>query len=337
MLKFNSPAVTSALEVRRAIYSHEPLNPGDMDLVFSGIRKAGKSPDPEWTSLFSEALTDFVVHQNDPPDYVSGEKSDWLMNKLREGGGISSKAEFAMVIDVMNHALGVPPKLSAFALREIATAITKGRRTAFTDEDHPAGVATKPDADALRAVLYAATTGSVCHVTREEAEVLFEIANATVDGKVDPAFEDLFARAIGNYLMAISLHAPGMADALHREKWLDEREALPGFFSRIFGNHAKMGFSDMLKTPLQAAEAGMAKLNAEDERARAASEEITEPEADWVVEQLLRDGKISSAETKLLQWLANEAHALPPKLKALLDKTNSSRQKSDAFGRRAAS
>jgi len=127
-----------------------------------------------------------------------------------------------MLIDVMTHALGVPLSLSAFALREIKTAIVNGRRGAVSDQSHPAGVMTKADVESLWSVLYAATTGTAGHVSQEEAEVLFEIAHATARTQTDPSFDDLFARAIGNYLMATSLRVPGAADTLHFEKWLDE-------------------------------------------------------------------------------------------------------------------
>jgi hypothetical protein len=320
----------TAVQVRRAIYNHGTLRPDDMDLVFKVARKAGPNACTEWTQLFSEAVADYVVHQNDAGSCIPEQKANWLIAALQEGGGISTKAEFAMLIDVMNSALGVPASLSAFGLSEIKTAILKGRRGAFTDEDHPAGVVTKPDVEALRAILFAATSGSACHITQEEAEALFDIAHATAKGKVDPSFEDLFARAVGNYLMAISMHVPSESEELHREKWLDEREKLPGFFSRIIGNKSTMGFFDMLKTPLELADEGMAKLDAEDDRERAKSEKITDQEADWVAAHLTRDGKLTSAETRLLKWLGDEASSLPPKLKSMVEKANS-------FGRRAAS
>ena len=124
----------------------------------------------------------------------------------------------------MNSALGVPPSLSAFVLGEIEAAIVSGRRNAIGGGDHAAGTMTKADVEALRSALYAATTGTAGHVTREEAEALFDIAHATADGTCDPAFDELFARAIGNYLMAICWHAPSSEQALHRQRWLDTRE-----------------------------------------------------------------------------------------------------------------
>jgi len=312
----------TAVQVRKVIYGHEKLRPADMDLVFEVARKAGPNPCREWTQLFSEAVTDYLVRQAGPNGYISNGKASWLMKQFQQGGGICTRAEFAMLIDVMTSASGVPPALSAFALDEIKTAILKGRRGAFTDEDHPKGVITKADVEALRAVLFAATPGSACHVTQEEAEVLFDIADATAGGKVDSSFDDLFARAIGNYLMAMSLHGGSAEQELHREKWLDEREKLPGFFARMMSKVSEIGFRDTLKSPLELAEEDMAKRNAEDERERAESEMVTDVESQWVLAHLTRDGKLSSAEKHLLDWLSAEGHALPTSLKALVDQSN---------------
>jgi hypothetical protein len=328
MLKYNLPSAgaasngdmgvpTSALEVRQRIYSHDPLTRGDMDLVFAAVRQSSRSLNAEWTSLFSEAVTDYMVHQNTPADYIPDDKAAWLMAELTKGGGVSTKVEFAMLIDVMKSAMGVPPALSAFALNEIKSAILSGKRTAFTDEDHPAGRVCAADVEALRAVLYAATAGSPGHVTREEAEALFEIAHATAQGKVDPSFDDLFARAVGNYLMAICEHVPSRSEALHRDQWLDEREHMSGFFSRLF-NRGGESVMDLLRTPLEAAEDDIKKLNAEDDAARAESEKVTADEAQWVMDHLTREGPLTSAERRLLQWLGNEVFALPEKLKEMV-------------------
>ena len=312
----------TALQVRRSIYSHEPLTPADMNIVFAVARKAGPNACPEWTSLFSEALTDYVVHENTPPDYIPERKAQWLMSELTKSGGISTKAEFAMLIDVMTSAFGVPPSLSAFALNEIKTAIVSGKRDAFGGADHSACVVTKSDVEALRAVLYAATTGSAGHVTKEEAEVLFQIADATANKAADSAFDDLFARAIGNYLMAISSQMPSTAEALHREAWLDERESMTGFFSRMLARTGLESFLDTLKSPLEAAEERLAEREVHEDALRAASEKITDGEAQWVEIHLMRDGKLSSAEVRLLDWLTAEAAVLPPSLRALAAKAN---------------
>lgn len=310
----------TAREVRRAIYSHNILAPADMDLVFDVARRAGRSPCPEWTNVFCEAVTDYVVHQNSPQDYISQDKADWLIAKLSNSGGIASKSEFDMLIDVMTHALSVPPSLSAFALREIKTAIVSGRRDIYSNEGHPADVITREDVEAMRAVLYAATTGAPGHVTREEAEALFEIAHATAHGNIDASFDELFARAIGNYLMAINFHVPDAAEALHREKWLNEEESLSGFMSRILQGTNRQGSFRVLLSPHEAFEADLARRDAEDRALRRETEQITSGEADWVLAHLTRDGALTSAEKRLLQFLGAEAPVIPPPLRGLVDK-----------------
>jgi hypothetical protein len=310
----------SALQVREAIYSHDQLTPSDMDLVFSTARKAGHQPCPEWTAVFCDALTDYMVHQNDPRDYIPQDKADWLTARLANDGGICARTEFAMLIDVMTHALGVPTSLSTFALNEIKAAIINGRRDAITGEDHPAGVVTKADVEALRAVLYAAKTGTAGHVTRDEAEVLFEIAHAT--SRADPAFDELFARAIGNYLMAINLHVPDAAEALHFEKWLDEKEDLRGFWSRMFHRPPTMNSFNVFASPADAYEADLVRQDAIDRSLLDERAKIADSDAAWVVAHLTRGGELSSAEKRLLQFLDAQALSIAPPLRALIDKAN---------------
>jgi hypothetical protein len=310
----------TALQVRKAIYSHDQLTVSDMDLVLGIARKAGRQPCPEWTAVFCDALTDYVVHQNDPADYIPQEKADWLTATLAKNGGVCSRTEFEMLIDVMTHALGVPTSLSTFALSEIKTAIIKGRRDAITGEDHPAGIVTKADVEALRAVLYAAKTGTPGHVTRDEAEVLFEIAHAT--SQADPSFDELFARAIANYLMAINLHVPDAAEALHFEKWLDEKEDLAGFWSRMFHGLPTGNSFNVFESPAKAYEADMARQDADDRTLLHERENITDSEAAWVIAHLTHEGELSSAEKRLLQFLEAQALSIAPPLRALIDKEN---------------
>jgi hypothetical protein len=316
------------LELRKTIYSHDRLTPSDMNLVFAVAQKIGGDPSQEWTNVLCEAMTDYLVHQNVPRDYIPQEKADWFVDKLAKGGGMSSKVEFAILIDVMTHAVGVPASLSAFALREIKTAIMSGRRNAITDEKHPAGVVTKADVDALRAVLYAATTGTACHVTQEEAEALFEIAHAV--SQADPSFDDLFARAVGNYLMAISLRSPDKTEALHFEKWLDEKGNISDFLSRMVQHGPEENSFNMLQSPGEASEADLARRDAEDDARRGETEKITDSEAAWVMAHLNRQGKLTSAEMRLLRFLETESPSIAPSLRALVGQPETA----GTFGRR---
>ena len=68
-----------------------------------------------------------------------------------------------------------------------------------TGECHaPPGRVTRADVEALRRVLYVASSKGFDQVTRAEAAVLFSIAETTIDAPNDPAYADHFARAVAN-------------------------------------------------------------------------------------------------------------------------------------------
>jgi hypothetical protein len=60
-------------------------------------------------------------------------------------------------------------------------------------------------------------------VTRPEAEVLFDINDAIGDPQANPAWTDLFVKAVTNVVMAASGQAvPTREEALRRDAWLIE-------------------------------------------------------------------------------------------------------------------
>ena len=122
--------------------------------------------------------------------------------------------------------------------------------------------------------------------------------------------------------MGISVHIPDDAEALHFEKWLDEKESLPGFWSRMLHQSPSSGSFDVFKSPSEAYEADMANLDAEDAALRAEAEKITASEAAWVIAHLTRSGDLTSAEKRLLQFLGAEAASIPPVLRTLVDQAN---------------
>jgi hypothetical protein len=224
-----------------------------------------------------------------------------------------------MLVDMMKSAFGVPPSLPASGLRGIEPTIASNLRNAVDGDGCAACVVTKGDVEALRSALHAAATGSVSYVTREEAGVLFEIARATANGTCDPAFDDLFARAVGNYLMATCWHGPSRNQVLHRKYWLDKRATFL-LFLPVSGQGESC--RESMKPALNSEKESMAALQYPGDAARTESGQIAATEVDWVVAHLTRQGSLTSAETRLLEWLGDEVNALPPKLRAVIESVN---------------
>jgi hypothetical protein len=204
-----------------------------------------------------------------------------------------------MLIRLIRNAVSVPPALASFAVSEIERAIMT-RRSIGAD-----------DLEALRTVVFAAAEGSSLHVNRDSAEALFRIADALAETSND-AFDDFFAKAIGNYLMGVAFRwTPTAEEARKAEDWLDE--PAPGFGDFL----AAMIDFDRIR---EADENVMKRRNDADETALGQAAPVDVAEADWLLLRLHRDGKISRAEQRLLNFLKREATIVAPALAALMNK-----------------
>jgi hypothetical protein len=319
----------AVLDLRRSIYAKDRVTRADLARLIALGRAATSAPCGEYAELLAEAATDLLVRQADPPGYIGAADADWLIGQLADGGGLSCHAEFKMLVDVLRYAVSAPPSLAAFAVREVEKAILSGHRAASGETDHSAGMVSSGDVAALHSLLFAPTEGSSLHVTRESAEALFDIAHATAKAENDPGFDDLFAKAIGNYLMGVAFHwTPTAAEAREHEKWTDRPASFADFFAKMVEEPLAKRFGGLsveTKTVDEADEALFASENAADAAEIKDGAVLKASAADWVIAHLTRDGPLSSAEKRLLEFLAREASSMPPALQDLVGKQHKER------------
>ncbi len=135
--------------------------------------------------------------------------------------------------------------------------------------------------------------------------MLFDINDATLNGDNDPAWRDLFVKAIANHVMTISgYEAPSREEALRRERWLDDANVnVAGFFGRMVS-----GWRDVLTSYTPPQEQRLA-----DALAREA-EAVQEHEAEWLRERILRNGSACANQQALLAFLKSESPSIHPAL-----------------------
>jgi hypothetical protein len=315
---------TGVLDLRRAIYAKDGVTRADLTRLLGLGRAAGPKACAEYADLLSEAASDLLVRQVDPPGYIAPADADWLIGQLNEGGGLSCRAEFAMLVDMLSQAVSAPPTLAEFAVREVEKSILTGRRAATGEPDHAPGIVTASDVAALHNLVFAPTEGSSLHVTRESAEALFDIAHATASAQNDAGFDDFFAKAVGNYLMGVAFRGTASAaEAREHEKWADHATSFADFFSKMVEQPLAQRFGGMLgatKSVDKIEEDAFAQQNAADAAEIKQASALKPGEADWVIAHLTRGGPLSSAEKRLLAFLASEAASMPPQLQALVEK-----------------
>jgi hypothetical protein len=308
-----------ALAARRLVYAEDGLaDPGEMEMLFRIDEAAGESA-PEWRSLLVEAGTDFLVHQQAPSGYVDEANADWLISRIEKDGKVKSATGLELLVKVLEAAKSSPPRLVRLALRQVQIAAIDGEGPLASGGALEPGRVGAAETALLRRILYAFGGDDGIAVTRAEAEVLFDINDATADADNDPAWTDLFVKAVANCIMSASGYAvPTREVALRHEEWLDAPTGgVAGFFAKM----AAGGFRGMLEAYREPdSEARWAAINRAKEAAFAAAGPVTQGEAEWLAGRIGRDGAIHENERALLRFIKEEGREIHPSLAPLIEK-----------------
>lgn len=310
LVEKGSVSAEDVLTLRQRVFNDGLVQRDEAEWIFA-IQEAAQDVAPDWEAFFIEAMVDIAVRQAQPYGYVTKESADWLIGELSSDGRVNGALELDAVIKVVDKATSCPPQMSGFALEQVKHAVIEGQGPARGPGLFAAGVVTEADVERLRGILYAFGGDGNVAVTRPEAEVLFDINDATSAADNHAAWSDLFVKAVANYLMNVSGYAvPSRKEALRREAWVSyATPEISVFFQRMLMG----GLAGVMQaySPVEAAEDREARM--------AAAERITEDEAKWLADRIGRDGDLHENEKALLTFLADESPNVHPALQTLVD------------------
>lgn len=304
------------LAFRRAYYDDGRITAAEADAIFSANSQCAERH-PTWVVFFCESLCDYVVHQMEPHGHVSQDNARWLIERISQDGKVESLCELDLLVAILEQAKTTPETLSAFALAQVKNAVTSGEGPLRNGKLLKPGVVDEADVDLLRRILYAYAGNGNIAITAAEADVLFEINDATASAANHPAWNDLFAKAIANHLMFATNHAPvSREEALRRDAWLNTAKPDVGNFIASMVTSLR----DIYRVAtFKETEAQRQRREAYFRDMRAA-EDISEGEARWLSERITRDGVLSDAEKAALLFIKQEASGIHPALEPLLAK-----------------
>ena len=307
------------LALRQEVFQDGVVDRSEAEALFA-IDRSVKDKVVEWSGFFIEAVTDYLVLVEAPKGYLSQENANWLIRTISSDGVVDKVVEFEMLMRCMEKADSMPATLSAFALHQVQAAIIDGKGAMADNRNSAKGVVSADDVKALRRVLYSYSSDGGLGVSRPEAEVLFDINDQTAESESDPAWTDLFSKAIAFSLMAsITHHAVHRDEALRRQEWLDDTTVSEsGFMAGVFSGGLRE-FGKKMKSDTSV-EGAHRQRNEVFEEANAKSEVIDAVEAEWLVARIGRDGILHANELALIEFLKNESPDLHPSLRPLLDK-----------------
>jgi hypothetical protein len=305
------------IDLRRKVFGDGVVSADEAELLFT-IHHRLDEESAEWRQFFIEALCDYVVQQAEPRGYVSVENAIWLIEQVMDDDIIETASELEAIIRIIETARSVPDQLIAFALMQVRFAVINGYGAAKLLEgeeaESVAGKVTSADVMLLRRILYAASGDRGAGISRDEAEILFDINDDTEGADNAPEWSELFVKAIGNaMLFACGHQVPTREDALRQDAFLQSREGVGGFLSRMaraIGRGQLGAKEDCVWEE---------RLEAHHDEAKAAGP-LTSEEAQWLIDRIGRDGAFSDNERAAICFIASESDSIDPALEPLIEK-----------------
>lgn len=303
-------------QLRHGVFWKGVVTEKDAEIAFLLNDRLGADADDSFGPFFIETLVDYVVWQAEPAGYVSQANADWLIDRIARSGHVDSASELELLVRILESAKLAPVKLVRFALDQVRDGVLDCRGVVGRDRSDSCGAVSEADVELMRRILYAFGGAGNTAVTQQEAEVLFDINDATPELDNHPAWSDLFVKALANFLMASSgYQVPSRHEALRREAWLDTPNGGVGVF-----------MSEMLVDSLQAVWANYRREVASEPRRPVDTSgvviefgpRVTAEEANWAAGRIGKDG-LRENEMALINFLKSQGAHLHPKLAPILN------------------
>lgn len=312
-------------KLRREIFDDGATDKGEADLVFR-LENEVRDKHESWNQLYVDALTDFFVWKAVPRGYVSEEQARYLIREVVRDNRIESGTELELMCNIMHWAESCPAELAEFVLYAVRDSILDPDESSYGRDREPK-VVDPVDVELIKRAIYAPATQSGTTVTRKEADVIFDINDATIETTNHPSWDRLFVFAIANHLMyPLAPYVPAPAEeVLRREEWLKERRGTAKLLKQVGKElvfSAKTGRLEWKHTMDTVLEGSVREIDAAEEARLAMEfrdrESIDETGARWLIERIERDGVLHKNEVALLTFIRNNSPEIHPSLEALM-------------------
>ncbi len=308
--------------LRREMFADGVVTRGEAETLLA-LDSAAAERCAEWEPLLVEAVTDYIVRQEEPFGYISAENADWLVGAVSSGRLVGSAAGLELLVKALEDAKYSPPGLSAFALRQVMHAVVEGKGPLMAGGSLVPGRITSAEVELLRRILYAFGGDGNIAITRAEAEILFTINERTASADNDPEWNDLFVKAIANFVMcSCGYEPPRREEALRRDHFFATSDPdVGGFLGRMLSG-GMQGVLEAYRTGADI-DSGWEVRNRANEALARRAERIDGGEAKWLADRIGRDGVLHDNERALLQFLKQASPSIHPVLQPLIEKAAS--------------
>lgn len=296
------------MTLRKAIFPDGIVSRSELETLFAIGEQAGDpatSGDPAWPQLFAEVCADFFLHEEQPEGYLTEEEFTHLQALVTRDNKRASALELHALSHLMTRARQVPATMARFLKDQLLALVAARPQPAIAHGDLPL----------IRAVIYAGGGANAFGISREEADFLFDLHDATAKAGNADGWRELFVKAISAHLMQHVGYQPiDREEALRRQEWVEDTSVQPGRFFNAMVSGGLKGIADAFKRKDEWTLRNEAHAAAVPLAQRVCGEETL-----WLDERIGRDGNVDDAERALIVYMRDELNApLPERLLNLI-------------------
>ena len=284
------------LDIRRKVMAPEKVLKRDAEALMR-LNETITTPTEAWKTLFSDAIVDYVVDSSASSGYlVADYKAKWLIEEIDADQHLDPETELNLLIKVMTKANIISPVLEVYMLKAVKDAVLNGSGFWAQGREMQAGCVGADDVELLRKIMYSVGGQGGIDISREEAEVIYDIHDATVGADNHESWDVMFSKMIACYMMAgMSSLEVDESWAVGRDVWLESDKGIDWSISNILKGYASFGKNQESPKPYVL-----------DRDLQTSLEAITEEEAFWLIERINADGRLTPSEAKMLMYLEQE-------------------------------
>jgi hypothetical protein len=312
------------LALRRLVWDDGRITELEAEAIFRADQVC-RAKARGWKEFYVDALTDFFVWKSDPPKYVSEPAGEFLIRHILRDNKIAGICELELLVNITYWAVDCPVQLHMLVLEAVRDSVLTPEERLYGWGRKP-GVITRPDVEIVRRAIYAQGSEGGFTVTRTEAELIFELEHAT-DGEANhESWQDLYVKAIANFLMFPrgARVVPSAAEQKRRDAWLEERRGVGELLKQAGKNSFRLSKIKEGWDSMDTFGRGEKREREERERAQLREalgrESIDEAEARWLLSKIGEDGKVTENERALLRFIRDNAPYIDPQLAEFIEK-----------------
>ena len=182
-------------QIKERLYDDGVIDRDEAEFLFAlndavADGSATVAEDADWSGLFVSALTDHVLQDEESPGTIDADEASYLIEKIGADGQIDGN-ELALLVNIAANATGESPdNFNQYTLDAVRAAVIAD------------GIVDAEEVEMMKKVIYGAGGAGGAAVDRAEADMLFDINDATTDNDGhDASWQELFVAAIGSSVL----------------------------------------------------------------------------------------------------------------------------------------